>query len=178
MGLMDLLKKADGCRLDGEPMLTEDLVPNAKVRTYLNGYLQQDNFVVTEEFIKKLHTFMYSEKLPEAGNYREESEELNRYIQHYLGQLEVSKGMYHPIEFAAIAHKRFMDVSPFSQGNAEIAWLLLNFWLIRAGYTGIRLEEIDQNQYQSALAQARNPQCPDPDDLVGFVAQAVIEKGK
>lgn len=178
MGVTDLLKTADGCRLNGVPVITEALVPNEKVRTYLSGYLQQDNFVLTEEIIKKLHVLLYNEALPDAGCYREETEELNRYIQHYLGQLEVSKGMYHPIEFAAIAHKRFMDVSPFFHGNEEIAWLLLNFWLIRGGYTGIPLEEIDQSQYQKALAQARNPQCPDPDELVRFVAQTVIEKGK
>lgn len=177
MGLADLLKTADNFRSDGVPAITEALVPNEGIRTYLNDYLQQDKFVLTEAIIKNLHVLLYGETLPEAGCYREESEELNRYIQHYLGQLEVSKGMYHPIEFAAIAHKRFMDVRPFAQGNEEIAWLLLNFWLIREGYAGIRPADIDQGQYQSALAQARNPQCPDPDDLVRFVAEAVIAEG-
>lgn len=153
----------------------KDICQNAALCDYLTTLLKQENFVLTEDVLKELHRLLYAKTAPdEAGKYREESEELLHYLNHYLGQLEVSARFSQPVEFATIAHKRFMDVRPFAQGNETIAELLLHLWLRRAGYQTVALAETDRAAYETALQTARNPECPDPEALIRFVTQNVI----
>lgn len=157
-------------------MSFKDLCKDTALCDYLTTLLAQQDFVLTEEVIKTLHRLLYGETMPEvAGRYREESEELLHYLNHYLGQLEVSQRFSQPIEFATIAHKRFMDVAPFAQGNETIAELLLHLWLRRAGYITIPLEATDMEVYKAALQEARNPDCPDPETLIQFIMQNVVQ---
>lgn len=158
-------------------MSMKDLCENKALSDYLTTLLQQETFTLTEDVIRQMHTLLYQDTVPEeTGQYREVSEELDRYLQHYLGQLEISQPLCDPIEFATIAHKRFMDVRPFAQGNEVIAALLLHLWLRRAGYRTVPLAETNQAAYLAALQEARNPECPDPEALIRFVAQNVVEK--
>ncbi len=45
-----------------------------------------------------------------------------------------SFGQIHPVEQAAIAHLRLLDLQPFASSNEEIAELVASFYLERAGY--------------------------------------------
>lgn len=158
-------------------MKLEELCKDIALSSYFKLLLEQDVFVLTEDVIKEMHRLLYRDIAPaEAGKYREESEELLHYLGHYLGQLEVSGRFCQPVEFAAIAHKRFMDVRPFAQGNETIAELLLHLWLMRAGYETVSLNQAGRAAYEAALQKARNPECPDPEALIHFIAQHVIKK--
>ena len=44
------------------------------------------------------------------------------------------EGACHPVEFAAEAHYRFVAVRPFRDGNGRVARLLMNLFLLRAGF--------------------------------------------
>ncbi len=44
------------------------------------------------------------------------------------------RGRYHPVEFAAQIHKRFVFIHPFKDGNGRMARLLMNLALIQNGY--------------------------------------------
>lgn len=45
-----------------------------------------------------------------------------------------SFGQIHPVEQAAIAHLRVLDLQPFASANEEIAELVASFYVERAGY--------------------------------------------
>lgn len=157
-------------------MSFKDLYKDTMLCDYLAMLLQQEDLVLTEDVIKELHRLLYQETLhEEAGKYRNESEELLHYLNHYLGQLEVSKRFCQPVEFATIAHKRFMDVSPFAQGNEAIAEILLHLWLRRAGYATVSLKNTDKAAYEAALKAAKNPECPDPENLIRFISQNIVQ---
>lgn len=76
----------------------------------------------------------------------------------------------HAVQFAADFHHRFVVIHPFDDGNGRMARLLMNLFLMRAGYTPavLRVENRD-TLYLSALAQA------DAEDLGPFVRYVVDE---
>jgi Fic family protein len=84
--------------------------------------------------------------------------------------LEQNEKFYHPVEFAALAHHRFVAIHPFEDGNGRTGRLLMNLVLMRKGYPIAIIQKNDRSKYYRALDSADKS---DASALVRLVAQAV-----
>lgn len=144
---------------------------------------------VSEEDIKQLHFLLYHREYEkEAGVYRTgsknilmseqmapDSKEISHLMKHFINQMITSKKMFHPIEYAAICHKRIIDIQPFRRGNEMVARLFMNFILIQEGYEITTISFYRRKEYIKALLASRETINPQVDDLVGIIAESVIE---
>jgi Fic family protein len=67
-----------------------------------------------------------------------------------IGWYERASAM-HPIERAAELRTRFMKIHPFVDGNGRTGRLLLNFELMKAGYSPAIIRKEDRRAYYDAL---------------------------
>jgi len=64
----------------------------------------------------------------------------------------------HPVELAAIAHFKFIEVHPFGDGNGRVARLVTNLILMKNGYPPINIRVKDTIEYVKVLQFAQNKQ--------------------
>lgn len=81
---------------------------------------------------------------------------------------------YHPVEFAAQLHKRFVFIHPFIDGNGKISRLLMNTTLIQDGYLLAVIPPVLRQEYISLLERAHNDDRP----FIDFIAEQVLESEK
>jgi Fic family protein len=79
----------------------------------------------------------------------------------------------HPVEYASIAHYRFVSIHPFRDGNGRTARLLMNLLLIRAGYPIVVINNQIRNDYINALAHGQENE-DDLSQLYDLVFDAAI----
>ena len=152
---------------------------------------KEKDLQITEALLKKFHEFVLEEKglKEEVGTYRKESieatrtghippapEELERLIGHFISQMQISRQMFHPIEFAAICHKRILELCPFKEGNEEVAMLIMNLILAHHGYAVLPNFEGQEAEYLKTLKAAQHPSSLDIDGFIYFIAQCVVKK--
>jgi Fic family protein len=144
-------------------------------------HLAQQATSINEWEIKQIHNLILRKINPEeAGSYRTldvmAAGTNYRYPPHYLlTQLmgdfaswlnSASALSLHPVEFASIAHYRFVSIHPFRDGNGRTGRLLMNLLLIRSGYPIVVINNQVRNDYINALAYGQQHQ----DDLTQLYA--------
>ncbi|MBD2580565.1 Fic family protein [Oscillatoria sp. FACHB-1406] len=151
-------------------------------------HLAQQNTKINEWEIKQIHNLILRKITPEeAGSYRTldvmAAGTNYRYPPHYLlSQLmgdfaswlnsEAALSL-HPVEYASLAHYRFVSIHPFRDGNGRTARLLMNLLLIRAGYPIVVIDNQVRNDYINALAYGQQNQ-DDLSQLYDLVFEAAI----
>lgn len=88
--------------------------------------------------------------------------------------VENSRNNFHPVEFAAQLHKRFVFIHPFIDGNGRISRLLMNTALIQDGYMLALIPPILRQEYISTLELAHKDDRP----FMNFIAERVYETQK
>ena len=165
--LKDLLQQADSCQCSS---------PEA--------------FTVTEDTIKELHrTAMAGSSALPSDAYRTgmptnfadryhppHPEDIKRLTGHLVDQIQSSKSSLHPIELAAMAGKRLIDIQPFDDANEETALLLMNQILISASYRPISIGPERQEAYHHALTISRKEYNMEP--FSRLIAECVLEEGQ
>lgn len=151
-------------------------------------YLAQQDTNINQWEIKQIHNLILRKIHPnEAGSYRTldvmAAGTNYRYPPHYLlSQLmgdfvswlnSESALNLHPIEYAAIAHYRFVSIHPFRDGNGRTARLLMNLLLIRVGYPIVVINNQIRNDYLNALVYGQQNQ-DDLSQLYDLVFDAAI----
>lgn len=101
-------------------------------------------------------------------------DEIHHFMEHFINQMKTSRIMFHPVEFAAIAYKRLLDICPFKTNNEETAAMFLNLLLAREGYPIVN-QPSDLPGYEEVMKQARTMPFPDTDPLVILIATAVLD---
>lgn len=178
----------DGITVGGRPLKDcYEAVGHGAAYDFMLELARQQDMKITEETIKKLHRLFYQKvDADQAGQYRSVQvyisgseyippapEEVPRLPNHLTDQIHSSKYALHPIELAAMTHKRLVDIHPFIHGNGRIARLLMNLILANTGYGVVSIPPIWRNEYINALSASRRQNDMDP--FCKLIAECVIE---
>lgn len=80
---------------------------------------------------------------------------------------------YHPVVRATLLHGEFVKIHPFIDGNGRTSRLLLNFELMKNGYTPIIIKSEDRVRYYDVLDMAHTTMNYEP--FIKLVSELVIE---
>lgn len=84
--------------------------------------------------------------------------------------LKSKKSKRNVIEYAALAHFKFVDIHPFIDGNGRTARLLTNLILMKYGYPPAVVLKTDRKKYYDCLEKAHKGHLR---DFVNFVARSL-----
>ena len=178
----------DGITVGGRPLKDcYEAVGHGSAYGFMLEQARQQDMIITEDTIKKLHRLFYQKvDADQAGQYRSiqvyisgleyvppAPDEVPRLMKHLTDQIRSSRTTLHPIELAAMAHKRLVDIHPFIDGNGRIARLLMNLILVNAGYGVVSIPPNLQNDYINALSASRR--LNDMESFSKLIAECVIE---
>jgi Fic family protein len=164
-----------------------EVIGHKEAIDYIEGLAQKDTEIKEWE-IKQIHNLILRKINPnEAGSYRTldvmAAGTNYRYPPHYLlSQLMRDFVIWlnseaalklHPVEYATMAHYRFVSIHPFRDGNGRTARLLMNLLLIRAGYPIVVIHNQIRNDYINALAYGQQNQ-DDLEPLFELVCDAAL----
>ena len=137
---------------------------------------------VTEAFVLYLHSLVLKGITDKyAGGYRDQNVRISgsKYTppQHYeVGALmknfvhEINESKLPPIQLAALAHFRTVDIHPFIDGNGRVARLLMNLVLLKHGFPMTIIQKAERKKYYDTLEKAHFGNL---EPFVNFVARAV-----
>ncbi len=143
---------------------------------------------ITEADLRQLHRLFYRHISPEsAGEYRKQPVFISgsRYIPPgpdkvpalmaaLAERLDLLRQEHHPVVYAALAHKEFVFIHPFIDGNGRVARLLMNLALIQSGYPVAIIPPVLRAEYIDSLEQAHTNDA----GFIEFVAERVREAQK
>ena len=178
----------DGITVGGRPLKDcYETVGHGSAYDFMLELARQPDMNITEDIIKKLHRLFYQKiDADQAGQYRTVQvcisgteyvpptpDDIPHLMKHLADQIHSSHSTLHPIELAAMAHKRLVDIHPFIDGNGKIARLLMNLILVNAGYGVTSIPPTLQNDYLNALSSSRRRNDMEP--FSKLIAECVIE---
>lgn len=140
---------------------------------------------ITEDDICTLHRHFYTHVDAEkAGVYRKVKaiitgskyplpgpDEIPMQMKQFMADLANWREDQHPVEVAARAHKEFVFIHPFVDGNGRVARLLMNLILLQSGYTIAIIPPVLRHEYIELLEEAHRDEKP----FLEFIARAVKE---
>lgn len=118
---------------------------------------------------RDISVFISGSKYPVAKveNIQEEMNQLCLWIKH-------QRNNYHPVEFAALLHKKFVFILPFKKGNGQVARLLMNAVLIQEDYLPALIPPYLRKEYIELLEKAHECDL----NFIEFVVRREIESQK
>ncbi len=177
----------DGLTIGGKPLRdTFEALGHAQAYDFMFTLLQSRR--ITENDALTMHQMFYRKIDSEAaGRYRTRSVIItgSKYAVCKPGLIKDEMGLlfqwvanerdkYHPVEFAAQLHKRFVLIHPFIDGNGRISRLLMNTALIQDGYMLAIIPPVLRHEYITLLEKAHKDDRP----FMDFIADRVMESQK
>lgn len=177
----------DGITIGGKPMREiYEAIGHGESYEYMFSLIKNNE--ITEENILYLHELFYQNiEKPFAGVYRKVDvivtgskypvthfKNLDKEMRDFCAWLKTEKNNYPPVAFAALAHKNFVCIHPFKDGNGRVARLLMNLLLIRDGYLPVIIPPILRNEYIASLEKAH----ANDTDFVEFIKERELESQK
>ena len=177
----------EGITIGGKP-LKDHLEAIGFSDAYNYIYECSKNKTISSDDIKKLHKlFYYRINTKEAGSYRQvkafitgskyalpNPETVTPLMKDFVKKLSIWQAEKHPVECAALAHKEFVFIHPFIDGNGRVARLLMNLVLLQAGYTIAIIPPILRSEYIAALEKAH----VEDSSFIHLIARMVKETQK
>ena len=177
----------DGLTVGGKPLReTFEVLGHGKAYDFMFTLIKGKE--ITEEHVLTMHKLFY-EDIEEnyAGKYRNinviitgskypvtDYNNINFEMSELFNWINNNRQNYHPVEFAALLHKRFVFIHPFKDGNGRVARLLMNTALIQDGYLLAIIPPILRNDYIALLEKAHK----NDKAFVEFIAERVKESEK
>lgn len=177
----------DGLTVGGRPLRDMfEAVDHAKAYDYMFTLL--GNKEIEEKDILYLHKLFYHNIDEEfAGRYRDipvfisgsnypvtKVENIQSETDDICEWISRKRKSFHPVEFAALLHKKFVFIHPFKDGNGRVARLLMNTALIQDGYLPALIPPILRSEYISLLEKAHEDDKP----FINFIAARELESQK
>lgn len=177
----------DGLTVGGKPLRdTFEAIGHADAYDFMFTLLGKRE--ITEQDILTMHHLFYrSIDEKNAGRYRDievfitgsshnvcEVDMIQNEMANLIIWANSERDNYHPVEFAAQLHKRFVFIHPFVDGNGRLSRLLMNAALIQDSYMLAVIPPILRQEYITTLEQAHTDDGP----FVEFVADRVYESQK
>lgn len=177
----------DGLTVGGKPLKdTYEALGHAKAYDFMFTLLGKRE--ITERDILTMHKMFYSNiDNANAGVYRDcpviitgsnysvtAVNKIPGEMKKLIEWVKTERTNCHPVEFAALLHKKFVFIHPFIDGNGRLARLLMNAALIQDGYMLGVIPPILRQEYISLLEKAHT----DDKLFIEFVAQRVYETEK
>lgn len=142
---------------------------------------------ISEWNIRNIHSLILKEiDNKNAGKYRTENVvisgakhippkhyEITDLMQELIEEYDNNWRDYHPVVRATLLHGEFVKIHPFIDGNGRTARLLLNFELMRNGYTPIIIKNDDRAKYYEVLDIAHTTMNYEP--FIKLVSELVME---
>jgi Fic family protein len=146
-----------------------------------------NNEPLSEWNIKNIHGLILKEiDNLNAGRYRRENVviggathippkyyEIDALMQNLILEYKEEWQLLHPVVRATLLHGEFVKIHPFIDGNGRVSRLLLNFELMKNGYTPIVIKKDNRAQYYEVLDYAHTTMDYQP--FLTFVALLVHE---
>jgi len=183
----------DGITVGGKPIRDcYEATGHAKAYDYMLALARSGTLSITEDMIRRLHYLFCNGIDPDnAGRYRKgqvfitgteylppAAEDVPGCMVSFIEELAEKQGTLHPIEFAAYAHRRLVDIHPFQDGNGRTARLLMNLILINQGYCIVSIPPVLRHDYIVALQQAQRERAPSDEAFVKLIAECEIKSQK
>ncbi len=173
----------DGLTIEGKPLRdVYEAVGHARAYDYL--YQLATHKTLEEKDILELHRLFYQQIDPEqAGKYRTvpvfisgsnypvtPPQKVPAEMKKFVAWFNKQEQKLHPVELAALTHKKFVFIHPFIDGNGRLSRLLMNLALIRNEYSIALIPAVLRSEYIVSLELAHT------DDTVfkEFIADRVI----
>lgn len=181
----------DGITVGGKPLKDcYEAVGHAKAYDFMLSAARVENLVFTEEMILTLHKLFYNKIEEEnAGKYRDiqvfitgteylppEASEVPALMKAFVFELNDKRLKLHPVVLAAFAHRRLVDIHPFTDGNGRTARLLMNLILINKGYQIATIPPVLRMEYINAITISRRS--GNFKEFEKFIAECVYESQK
>lgn len=180
----------EGITIGGKSMVEHLETINHRDAILFIEELVSNEGLLSEWNIRNIHSLILKEiDKQNAGRYRMENVvisgakhippkhyEITDLMQELIEEYNNNWVDYHPVIRASLLHGEFVKIHPFIDGNGRTARLLLNFELMRSGYTPIIIKNEDRARYYDVLDIAHTTMNYDP--FIKLVSELVIESEK
>lgn len=177
----------EGITIGGKSMVEHLETINHREAILFIEDLIADNEALSEWNLKNIHALILKEiDNTNAGRYRNENVlisgakhippkhfELGYLMQKLIKEYTHDWVDLHPVVRATLLHGEFVKIHPFIDGNGRTARLLLNFELMRSGFTPIIIKNEQRASYYDVLDLAHTTMNYGP--FIQLVADLVIE---
>jgi len=178
----------DGLTIGGKP-LKDHLEALGHSQAYDFMLSLTTKKTITEKAILELHRlFYYHIDEHTAGKYRTvqvhvsgtdfkfpQPDKVSVLMKKFAKEIPVLRKKYHPVEYAAQLHLKFVTIHPFIDGNGRTARLITNLALLQAGYVITIIPPIMRQEY---IATLRKGNKGDERPFLDFMTEMVYESHK
>jgi Fic family protein len=183
----------DGLTVGGKPLKDcYEATGHAKAYDFMLEIARKPNLIFSDDMVLNLHRLFYSGIDAEnAGKYRTyqvfitgteyippTANMVTSLMKDFVNELNDKSCTLHPVVFAAFAHRRLVDIHPFTDGNGRTARLLMNLILVNKGYQIVSIPPILRTEYTSALRAAQQDKNPNDKAFFQLIAECEIEAQK
>ena len=162
----------DGITIGGKPV-KDHLEALGHSEAYNLLFRLAERQDITEANIKELHRlFYYRIDEDQAGKYRKQKviitgtsfippspEKIPDLMKSFVTEIPLDRSKNHPVEFAAVLHRKLVTVHPFIDGNGRAARLLMNLALLQAGYPVTIIPPVLRHEYLDTLNKTHKGDC-------------------
>lgn len=177
----------EGITIGGKPLKDHnEALGHAQAYDFLH-LLVNKKTVKKEEVTQLHHLFYFRIDENHAGKYRSNKavitgskyplpkpEQIPSLMDNLFPLIDTFRKNHHPVKAAALAHKEFVFIHPFIDGNGRTARLLMNLILLQHGYNIAIIPPLLRREYIDSLEQAHT----NDQDFVYFIARMVRETQK
>ena len=179
----------DGITVGGKPLRDiYEAVGHGEAYDYMFSLICSGE--ITEENIRELHRLFYQQiDKDNAGQWRKVPifvsgttyafplpDKLQGEISALAEWIKTERDNYHPVEFAALLHLKFVTIHPFIDGNGRTARLLCNLALLQCGYLPVIVPPILKAEYNDYIRLYQNK--GSTTQFIDFIAEQEVETQK